>query len=327
MTTPKSPPNSPPKAQPNQPMSLAVHLLSFISRLPLGVLQQFARLLAALFWLFPEQGMLKVIRRNLIIVYPELPEAELRRVSKQALRNQLTSFIEFLYGWGNPPSDCLARAGHITGEDLLKQALADPKGCVAIVPHYGSWELMNAWLNQYATPMVMYKPSNHLELDQFVLRARSRLNQTMVPTDDRGVRMIFRALKTGGFTIILPDHTPKDSGGVDADFLGLPTLTTTLASKLIQKTGCRVVMLSCVRDASGQKFDYTIDAVDDAVHSKDLVESVTAINQAVATLIQRAPEHYHWAYKRFKAVKGLEDIYQVDEMLVRERVATLKLPI
>lgn len=103
----------------------------------------------------------------------------------------------------------------------------------------------------------------------------------------------------------------------------MPTLTTTLASKLIQKTGCRVIMLSCVRDASGQRFDYTIDAVDDAVHSKDLVESVTAINQAVASLIQRAPEHYHWAYKRFKAVKGLEDIYQVDEAEVRERVAKL----
>ncbi len=319
MTTPNTPPNTPPMP----PSSLTIRLLDFISRLPLGVLQQFARMLAALFWLFPEQGMLKIIRRNLIIVYPELPEAKLRGLSKQALRNQLLSFIEFVYGWGNPPSDCLARAGQITGEDLLIQALADPRGCVGIVPHYGSWELMNAWLNQYTTPMVMYKPSNNLELDQFVLRARSRLNQTMVPTDDRGVRMIFRALKTGGFTIILPDHTPKDSGGVDADFLGLPTLTTTLASKLIQKTGCRVLMLSCVRDASGQKFDYMIDAVDDAVHSKDLVTSVTAINQAVATLIQRAPEHYHWAYKRFKAVKGLEDIYQVDEAEVRARVAKL----
>ena len=323
MTTPKSPPNSPPKAQPNQPVSMTVHLLSFISRLPLGVLQQFARLLAALFWLFPEQGMLKVIRRNLIIVYPELPEAELRRLSKQALRNQLLSFIEFLYCWGNLPSRCLARAGQITGQQLLDEALADPKGCVAIVPHYGSWELMNAWLNQHATPVVMYKPSNNIELDQFVLQARSRMNQTMVPTDDRGVRMIFRALKTGGFTIILPDHTPKDTGGVYADFLGLPTLTTTLASKLIQKTGCRVLMLSCVRDASGQKFDYTIDAVDESVHSKDLVTSVTAINQAVASLIQRAPEHYHWAYKRFKAVKGLENIYQVDEAEVRTRVAKI----
>lgn len=316
MTTPNTPPT--PSSR------LAIRVLDFISRLPLGVLQQFARMLAALFWLFPDQGMLKVIRRNLIIVYPELPEAALRHLSKQALRHQLMSFIEFLYGWGNPPSHGLARAGKITGEGLLKQALADPRGCMAIVPHYGSWELMNAWLNQYTTPVVMYKPSNNIDLDQFVLRARSRMNQTMVPTDDRGVRMIFRALKTGGFTIILPDHTPKDTGGVDADFLGLPTLTTTLASKLIQKTGCRVLMLSCVRDASGQKFDYTIDAVDESVYSKDLVESVTVINQTVATLIQRAPEHYHWAYKRFKAVKGLEDIYQVDEAEVRARVAKIR---
>ena len=45
--------------------------------------------------------------------------------------------------------------------------------------------------------------------------------------------------------------------------------------------------------------------------------------EAVATLIQRAPEHYHWAYKRFKALKGLENIYQVDEAEVRTRVAKI----
>ncbi|MEC7121056.1 MAG: lysophospholipid acyltransferase family protein [Pseudomonadota bacterium] len=298
-------------------------LLRVLSRLPLGVLQQFARMLAGLFWLFPEQGMLKTIRRNLILVFPDLSEPELRQLTKYALRNQLLSFIEFLRCWGNPPSDSLARAGRVTGQAILEAALADPKGCVAIVPHYGSWELMNAWLNQYATPVVMYKPSDNLDLDQFVLEARSRMNQTMVPTDDRGVRLIFRALKNGGLTIILPDHTPKASGGIASNFCGYPVLTTTLASKLIQKTGCSVVMLSCIRNLDTQRFDYTIDAVDPAIYAADLQTSVDTMNAAVEALIRRAPEHYHWAYKRFKAAAGFEDIYQVDEAEVRERVAKL----
>ncbi len=39
--------------------------------------------------------------------------------------------------------------------------------------------------------------------DQFVREARSREQAHLVPTDESGVRQIFKALKQGGTTVIL----------------------------------------------------------------------------------------------------------------------------
>jgi KDO2-lipid IV(A) lauroyltransferase len=89
---------------------------------------------------------------------------------------------------------------------------------LAIVPHLGTWEIMNAWLNQFGAPTIMYKPVKGQQANQFVLQGRQRLNATLVPTDATGVKAIFKTL-AGGFSIILPDHVPDPSGGEVVPFL------------------------------------------------------------------------------------------------------------
>ena len=39
---------------------------------------------------------------------------------------------------------------------------------LAIVPHLGTWEVMNAWLNQFGSPTIMYKPVKDELTDDFV---------------------------------------------------------------------------------------------------------------------------------------------------------------
>ena len=60
------------------------------------------------------------------------------------------------------------------GEDLLHDALAQNKGLVLIVPHFGTWEIMNAYVAQFTSMTIMYKPVKNQAADQFVRAARSR---------------------------------------------------------------------------------------------------------------------------------------------------------
>lgn len=53
----------------------------------------------------------------------------------------------------------------------------------------------------------LYKPVKNADADRFVREARSREQANLVPTDESGVRQIFKALKQGETTVILPDHT------------------------------------------------------------------------------------------------------------------------
>ena len=129
------------------------------------------------------------------------------------------TYVESIKCWGMPPEYNLALLKNIYGEQYFTEALTNRKGVIVVIAHFGCWELLNTWLNLYSAPMIMYKPNKNKGIDRFMLEARQRLNATLVPTDENGVRSIFKHLKQGGLTVILPDHLPKESVGFIPIFL------------------------------------------------------------------------------------------------------------
>lgn len=164
---------------------------------------------------------------------------------------------------------------------------------------------MNAWVNQYTCPVIMYKPSKNKDLNRFMLEARQRLNATLVPTDDTGVRALFKHLKSGGFSAILPDHVPKASGGIYSPFYGKQVLSPILLSKLAAKTQCSVIGMYCLRNPDLKGFDLYFTEIPEHISAKDLQLSVDTLNQTLEAMINTAPEQYLWGYKRFR--KTLHD--------------------
>ncbi len=213
-----------------------------------------------------------------------------------------------------PPEWSIAQIRDVHNKDILLEGLASANGMLAIVPHLGTWEMMNAWLNQFGSPTIMYKPVKGDITNNFVLQGRSRLNATLVPTDGSGVKAIFKTLKQGGFSIVLPDHVPDPSGGVVVPFFGIKTLTSTLASKLASKTRCALVGLSCIRRDDGRGFDIYCYKLDDpALYDRHAETAAYALNQAMQQMIEEKCSHYMWGYRRFKHIPALGNPYNVDE--------------
>ena len=313
-----------PSEQPPQPPKTAdyIHLLlALLGKLPLLWLQLFASLIAWVLVLHKKNGLYKTTHRNLLIAFPEWDEKHRQHMTALALKAQLQSMLEFVKCWSSPPQYSVERIKQVTGQHLLHDAIARQKGLILIVPHFGTWEIMNAWINQFTDIVVMYKPDNHPALNKFVLQARSRLRATLVPADESGVRQLFKALKRGGVTAILPDHTPEASGGIYSDFFGCRLLTSTLVSRLAQKTQCEVLQLSCQRMADDPHyFQVNVETVDTAIRSDSLQASVDCMNTSIENLIRRHPQHYHWNYKRFKANPLLGDIYYEDADKLAPRI-------
>ena len=288
---------------------LSLKILGFFSRLSLSTLQYLGLLIGSIAAWFPH-GPAWVIRRNLKLCFPEQSERWLNETTKQNLIYTAQTALEFTKTWGMPPEYSIQQMTEVENGELFFDAIKSPKGCFILVPHYGNWEFMNAWVSEHANPVIMYKPSKNKSMDFFVRAARGRLNTTLVPTDEKGVKAIFKALKAGGVSIILPDHTPHDNGGIFAPFFGVSVWSGILASKLIQKTQCEVIMLSCVSRGSGQGFKIVAEPVDPLVYSTDLAISVAAVNSSVESLIRRNPTQYQWVYKRFKKCETLKNVYQ-----------------
>ncbi|XID75732.1 lysophospholipid acyltransferase family protein [Alkanindiges sp. WGS2144] len=284
--------------------------LKILSALPLFTLRFLARCIANLIILMPHTGMRWIVHINLSLAYPKLSAQQRESLEKASIYSQCFTAVESIKSWGMPTDYSLAQIRTVSGSELLLTALQQAHGLILVVPHFGTWELMNAWINQYASPVIMYKPSKNASVDRFMLEARQRLNATLVPTNDSGVRAIFKALKKGGVTAILPDHVPDHSGGIYAPFFGQQVLTTTLVSRLAQKTQCSVLGLSCIRRSDLSGFDLICEKLNSQILSQDLQQSVNALNADIERMIARAPEQYMWGYKRFKQTQAQSEIYK-----------------
>lgn len=285
--------------------------LQLFRYIPLSIVQALAKTYA--YWLNrrPNTGMLRKVLINLKLVYPHISESERVDLAKKSVTKQCMTYAESLKCWAMPPQWSIEQIHTVHNSDILKKAFADSRGTLIIAPHLGTWEMMNAWVCQHTDLTIMYKPIKEKSLNQFVLHSREALQSKLVPTDMHGVKLLFKNLKAGGSSVILPDHVPHPSGGVIVPFLGIETLTSTLASKMAQKTKCHLVGLSCLRRDDGQGFDIYCDLLDQKdLYSPDIKIATAALNIEIEKMINRSPSDYVWGYKRFRHVPNIENIYQ-----------------
>ncbi|TCB51123.1 lipid A biosynthesis acyltransferase [Acinetobacter sp. ANC 4779] len=292
------------------PTDTTYRLLKFLSRQPIQISRFIARMLAGLVNFLKMSKTSNTIRLNLQIALPELTAEQHEKIIPKAIHNELTSYFEFFSIWGADNKKNIARIHSISGEHILQDALKTPEGLVLIVPHFGTWEIMNAYLAQFTQMTILYKPVKNESANQFVRAARSREQANLVPTDESGVRQIFKALKQGGTTVILPDHTPN-VGGEMIPYFGIPLASSNLSAKLIQKTKAKTLFLYALRNEN-QGFDMHIEALDERIYQGNTNEGTGVIFEAIENLIRRYPEHYHWSYKRFKANPELDQVYHLN---------------
>ena len=284
-------------------------LLKNFSKLPLRLIQVTARSVGWLLYVSNSSAR-RVTEINLKSAYPELSESEREQLTRRSLKSQCMTYAESVKIWGSAPEFALEQIKVVHGEDIFLDALQNPNGTLAVVPHFGTWELMNAWVNLHTAPVIMYKPSKNPDVDRFMLEARQRLNATLVPTDETGVRALFKHLKQGGFAAILPDHVPKESGGIYSPFFGQNALSSTLLSKLAAKTQCSVIGLSCLRREDLSGFELHVQTLSAEINAKDLQLSVDTLNKEMERMINVAPEQYLWGYKRFRKIEGDNNLYK-----------------
>lgn len=284
-------------------------LLKFLALLPLSVLHAIAAWIGWMLYYFPS-SIRRITEINIQLAYPELSHLEQQILIKNSIKCQCFSFLECIKFWGMSTNYNLARIHRVHHNHLLKNAISDDKGVIVVVPHLGNWELLNDWLCTQSQPMIMYKPNKNKAINRYILEARQKTNAILVPADETGVRAVFKHLKQGGLTVILPDHMPKPSGGIYADFFQQNVMSGTIVPKLAQKTQSHVIGLTCLRNNNLHHFDIRCDVVSNEIMSQDLEKSVICLNRHMEHTIALAPEQYIWSYKRFRNCYGNHNPYR-----------------
>lgn len=183
---------------------------------------------------------------------------------------------------------------------VVEQAQREGCGVIFLTPHLGCFEISALYGAQRLPITVMYRPPKLRWLEPLMIAGRQRWRARVAPANLRGVRMLYKALKSGEAVGLLPDQTPGVGEGVWAGFFGRPAYTMTLVSRLQKATGAAIIMAFAERLRDGRGYHLHLQRMPTA----GLDEA--ALNRAVEALVRRCPAQYLWGYNRYKVPGGVE---------------------
>lgn len=185
------------------------------------------------------------------------------------------------------------------GLELIEEAKLAGTGMILAGTHFGAWELISLFIQQYLDGAILYKQARDPEIEKMLLEKRRRGGATLVPATGAGLRTMFRLLKDGRTVGLAPDQEPTLGEGQFAPFFGIETLTGVLLPRLARRTGAPVLFGVCER-IKGGRYRLKLFKPDDAILDSDMRKSLTAVNDAIERCIEVDTKQYLWAYKRFR---------------------------
>ncbi len=275
-------------------------ILRLAGALPLRILFSLTRGLAHLSRLRDTKAE-AITRVNLDICFPGLAAEAREALVRSSLDHDALTLAECAPFYTRPGSH-LSALVDTPDQAVLDAALSEGKGVLLCAPHFGAWELLGQVLSQRYPLHVLYKPSKRQAIDDVLIPGRTRFGATLHPTNAAGVRGMHRALAANGLVSILPDQEPDTSGGEFSPFFGEPALTMTLLNRLARKRQVPVLLAAAVRDLTTHRYTFVYRRIDAAIHSADTHTALSAMNQAIESLVREHPAQYIWSYRRFQSM-------------------------
>jgi len=275
-------------------------LFHLLGRLPLRVTHALGAGIGRLLFVIPNRRQ-RTARKNLELCLPELSTTARERLLRQNLVELGKSVFEVGTLWMRDKQHVsrLVRAVH--GEARLQTELQRGQGVIFAIPHLGAWEMVGNYCSMRFPFTALYLAETDSTATAFIRDARQRFGAHLVPTDNNGIRALYKALERGETVAILPDQVPAQrSGSVFAPFFGIPASTMVLLSRLAMKTGAPVMFAYAERLSRGGQFDLHFVPAPAEINNSSLEDSVAAVNRMVEQCVRACPEQYQWFHKRFR---------------------------
>jgi len=240
--------------------------------------------------------------QNLHYAYPEKNAAELVGIAKGVFRHigiVAAEFFELPY----ITKETLPKWVEFEGLENFQNAVAQNKGVLSVVAHFGNWELMTIALPMAAQPMnIIYRPLDSPILDDMMAWVRT-LHGNVLIAKEGSIRKIYRLLQENQIMGILSDQNVAAREGVFVNFFGRPACTAVGTAILAMRTGAPVIPAFMPRMPNGKyKFvikppiEITVTDDDEA----DIIANTQRFTSVVEEMVRQYPEQWFWIHQRWK---------------------------
>jgi len=278
---------------------LAVAAIRGTARLPLRLLHSVGASLGLLVALLPTRER-SITAVNLNIAFPDLDERARRRLLRQSLMHTGRAVCELGAMWCAGRDRIASFVREVRGEELISEALEQGQGVLIVAPHLGSWEMTCNVLTLKFGGTFLYRHLSVAEVDALVHEARARFGGQLIPTGQKALHRIVKALRRSELVGLMPDQDAGEGTGIFAPFFGLAANTGVLIPRLASRVDARVVFAHAERLPRGQGFRLHFEPAETELRDRNLERSASALNRQLEGMIRRIPEQYLWSYKRWR---------------------------
>jgi KDO2-lipid IV(A) lauroyltransferase len=277
---------------------LAFLIIKITSLLPLGALRALGTFLGYCQWLLNTRAK-KTTLINLEIGFPDMNQADIRKLAQQSLGETMKALLEAGKIWQSDWAWLNSTIVGVSNEQLLAEKMAQGRGLIVITLHMGNWEVVGPYVASKYPLTALYQPLKYSAVDDLVFKARQAKNIQMASGSSQGIKKILQALKHKQAVCILPDQVPdRNTGRVIAPFFNKPAWTMSLIHNLVTRTQCEICYCYAVRVEGG--FHLYVSDTNPRIADAQLEVSAAAMNTDLEQIARTAPRQYQWEYKRFR---------------------------
>lgn len=285
-------------------------IILFCARcIPLTIRKLFFQFLFTLFYHLTAKHRL-ITLHNLRCAFPEKDMAELIKIAKGVYRNIAIMAAEFFDMPSITPHN-VHKWVELEGREHYEAGVAQGKGILYFVAHFGNWELM-----AFVTPLLMkpmhfvYRPLDNPALDNIIEHLRTFHGNGMIPKGGIGKR-VRELLQENQLIGVMGDQNVATQEGVFVDFFGRPACTGVGLAALALRSEAPILPAFLVRQKSG-KYKLILKPLVEVSRTgdqqRDLLENTQRCTKIVEEAVREHPDQWLWLHQRWKT-----KIHQADK--------------
>ena len=224
------------------------------------------------------------LRKNYARVRPELNPAQLDELVRAGMRSYLRYWID-TFRFPSWSRERTLSTVTVSGEEILRDALARGKGAVVSLPHAGNWDHAGAYFCFTGAPLVTV--AEHLEPEKLFrkfLTYRESIGMEVLDLNSRAIAVLAQRARAGKLIALVADRD-LSKNGVDVNFLGYPARMPAGPAMLSVQTGAPLITAFVSYSDLGIHIFFE-EAVE-VPQAGTLSEKVAAMTQVVADRFAR----------------------------------------
>jgi KDO2-lipid IV(A) lauroyltransferase len=279
---------------------LLLPFIYFVSVLPFPLLYVFSDLLY--FGLYKLIGYrVKVVRRNLLLSFPEKTAGELRDIEKKFYTHLCDLMVETLKALTISEDEVRKRMKFRSGSmDVFDRLYKEGRPVVALMGHVGCWEWagLSMSLQSRYHLRVIYRPLKQQQFDQLFIKLRSRFGAQALAMDNVVKEMLGDKSRLA-CTVFIADQTPLPDGANWIKFLNQDTPFFQGAEKLSMRLKLPVVFAAVHFQRRGF-YEIEITEITDDASKLNAGELTSAFARRLEDDIRAIPHQWLWSHRRWK---------------------------